>query len=109
MQIFITFFTVKNSALSVFKCLVIGSAPIRVSWQKDGKRLIDSPANRISSNGNQHKLEMPKSALDDTGTITVVAENDFGKTNSSAYLHVQGTLNIWAIEFEFDYQKSFQS
>ncbi|XP_063712658.1 titin-like isoform X5 [Symsagittifera roscoffensis] len=86
--------TLPKGKSAVFKCLVIGSAPIRVSWQKDGKRLIDSPANRISSNGNQHKLEMPKSALDDTGTITVVAENDFGKTNSSAYLHVQGPQGV---------------
>ncbi|XP_075253986.1 muscle M-line assembly protein unc-89-like isoform X3 [Convolutriloba macropyga] len=83
--------TVPKGKSAVFDCTVIGSPTIRVTWQKDGKRLIDSQNNRISSDGaHKHTLEIPKVAADDTGTITLVAENDFGKTNSSAYLHVQG-------------------
>ena len=84
-----------------FNCTVIGSGAIRVTWQKDGKRLINSPSNKITSedDNRKHKLEIPKATAEDTGTITLIAENDFGKTNSSAYLQVQGNWSHPQINF----------
>lgn len=72
---------------------VSGEPPPTVSWYRDGNRLVSSPDFQITQDGDVHGLYIPEVFYEDTGKISVRAENPAGEAICSAHLYVQGELN----------------
>nr|XP_060639353.1 obscurin [Anolis sagrei ordinatus] len=76
---------------AMFKCIVQGSPPLSVNWEKDGRNLGGrSESNRIQiqSQGEKNALKIQSTRLDDTGTYTCRAANPLGATSAAASLVV---------------------
>ncbi|XP_062979003.1 obscurin [Elgaria multicarinata webbii] len=76
---------------AMFKCIVQGSPPLSVNWEKDGRHLGGrSESNRIQieSQGEKNALKIQSTRLVDSGTYTCRAENPLGATSAAAALVV---------------------
>ncbi|KAK9396008.1 obscurin [Crotalus adamanteus] len=76
---------------AMFKCIVQGSPPLAINWEKDGKHLgksYDSNRIRIESQGEKNALKIQSTRLGDSGTYTCHAENPLGSSSAAAALMV---------------------
>ncbi|XP_042333179.1 obscurin isoform X7 [Sceloporus undulatus] len=76
---------------AMFKCIVQGSPPLSVNWEKDGRNLggkSESNRIRIESQGEKNALKIQNTRLVDSGTYTCRAENPLGATSAAAALVV---------------------
>uniref|UniRef100_A0A670JR42 Ig-like domain-containing protein n=1 Tax=Podarcis muralis TaxID=64176 RepID=A0A670JR42_PODMU len=76
---------------AMFKCIVQGSPPLSVNWEKDGRHLGGrSESNRIQieTQGEKNALKIQSTRLVDSGTYTCRAENPLGATSAAAALVV---------------------
>uniref|UniRef100_A0ABM5GMQ0 Obscurin isoform X5 n=1 Tax=Pogona vitticeps TaxID=103695 RepID=A0ABM5GMQ0_9SAUR len=76
---------------AMFKCIVQGSPPLSVNWEKDGRHLGGrSESNRIQieSQGEKNALKIQNTRLVDSGTYTCRAENPLGAASAAAALVV---------------------
>uniref|UniRef100_A0A8C6XFF4 Ig-like domain-containing protein n=1 Tax=Naja naja TaxID=35670 RepID=A0A8C6XFF4_NAJNA len=76
---------------AMFKCIVQGSPPLAINWEKDGKhlgKLSDSNRIRIESQGEKNALKIQNTHLGDSGTYTCHAENPLGSSSAAAALMV---------------------
>ncbi|XP_066483103.1 obscurin isoform X3 [Tiliqua scincoides] len=76
---------------AMFKCIVQGSPPLSVNWEKDGRHLggkAESNRIQIESQGEKNALKIQSTRLGDTGTYTCRAENPLGATSAAAALLV---------------------
>ncbi|XP_029139630.1 obscurin [Protobothrops mucrosquamatus] len=76
---------------AMFKCIVQGSPPLAINWEKDGKHLSKSyDSNRIwiESQGEKNALKIQSTRLGDSGTYTCHAENPLGSSSAAAALMV---------------------
>lgn len=76
---------------AMFKCIVQGSPPLSVNWEKDGRHLggrTDSNRIQIASQGEKNALKIQSTRLVDSGTYTCRAENPLGATSAAAALVV---------------------
>ncbi|XP_053118296.1 obscurin isoform X21 [Hemicordylus capensis] len=76
---------------AMFKCIVQGSPPLSVNWEKDGRHLggrTESNRIQIESQGEKNALKIQSTRLVDSGTYTCRAENPLGATSAAAALVV---------------------
>ncbi|KAJ6655088.1 hypothetical protein lerEdw1_005992 [Lerista edwardsae] len=83
---------------AMFKCIVQGSPPLSVNWEKDGRHLggrAESNRIQIESQGEKNALKIQSTRLVDSGTYTCRAENPLGATSAAAALVVD-TLDSYS-------------
>ncbi|KAL8164795.1 UNVERIFIED_CONTAM: hypothetical protein K2H54_006944 [Gekko kuhli] len=76
---------------AMFKCIVQGSPPLSVNWEKDGRHLggrAESNRIQIDSQGEKNALKIQSTRLADSGTYTCRAENPLGAASAAAALVV---------------------
>ncbi|XP_015268483.1 PREDICTED: obscurin-like, partial [Gekko japonicus] len=76
---------------AMFKCIVQGSPPLSVNWEKDGRHLggrAESNRIQIDSQGEKNALKIQSTRLVDSGTYTCRAENPLGAASAAAALVV---------------------
>ncbi|XP_058997342.1 hemicentin-2 [Mustela lutreola] len=86
--------------LVTMACPVRGSAPIRVSWLKDGLPLPLSQRTHLHSSG--HTLRISQVQLADSGVFTCVAANPAGVTNRNFTLQVHVPPVLEPVDFQND-------
>uniref|UniRef100_A0A6I8N269 Ig-like domain-containing protein n=1 Tax=Ornithorhynchus anatinus TaxID=9258 RepID=A0A6I8N269_ORNAN len=72
-----------------FKCHVIGTAPIKVTWAKDNREIRPGGNYKMTLVENTATLTVLKVAKGDAGEYTCYASNSAGKDSCSARLGVQ--------------------
>ncbi|XP_077160177.1 obscurin isoform X7 [Paroedura picta] len=76
---------------AMFKCIVQGSPPLSVNWEKDGRHLggrAESNRIQIDSQGEKNALKIQSTRMADSGTYTCRAENPLGAASAAAALVV---------------------
>ncbi|KAI5701651.1 hypothetical protein M8J75_011738 [Diaphorina citri] len=82
---------------ATFVATINGNPKPRLTWFKNGQRLVPSQKYQINYTNQQASLKISQVTADDTGHYTLLAENPQGCVVSSAYLAVEGD-NIYERE-----------
>uniref|UniRef100_A0A672FZ46 Ig-like domain-containing protein n=1 Tax=Salarias fasciatus TaxID=181472 RepID=A0A672FZ46_SALFA len=77
--------------VAVFSCLVDGSPPLSVQWQKDENWISEDPKIQRTFENNQAFLRIPACEATHGGRYTCQAVNEAGQDKCVATLIVQGT------------------
>lgn len=77
----------------VLECTYTGTAPISVTWQKNGREVYQSNRCSMITTEKSCILEISSSAKDDDGQYVCKVENDVGQDSCQAYLSIIGALH----------------
>ncbi|XP_078537623.1 titin-like [Lissotriton helveticus] len=80
--------SVKGSFVHL-ECIVSGTHPITVKWQKDGQEIVSSEKHKYSFHENIAFLEINQLEAADSGSYTCAAANKAGSSQCSGYLTVK--------------------
>lgn len=73
--------------------------PTKVTWYKDNISIDNNPDYQTFKTNNRYVLKIEETFVEDSAKFTCRAENDFGFSETSAYLSVKGkhniTINVW--------------
>lgn len=74
----------------ILECTFTGTAPIGVSWRKNGINVTQSEKCHITTTETSAILEMSSSKQDDAGLYSCHIENESGQDNSQAAVSILG-------------------
>jgi hypothetical protein len=78
-----------------FEAHIDSNLPLSVEWLSDDKQLKpDLRTNIIEDDNNIYSLEISDASVDDSATISCVAENVIGKVIDNAILTVKGIIDF---------------
>ena len=77
----------------MFEIHIESEKPVEVRWFKDNLPL-NSPDYETRHEGNIASLTIEETFSEDTARYTIKVSNMYGEVESSAYLHVKGTLSF---------------
>lgn len=74
---------------AVFTSKISANPRPRITWFRNGQRIVDTQKYETSFSNNQASLRVKQAAADDSGHYTLLAENPQGCVVSSAYLAIE--------------------
>lgn len=86
----------QEGADAQFQVQISANPRSRVSWFKNGQRLVSNNKYQIVTTNNQSYLKINKTSHTDTGHYTLLAENTNGCVVTSAYLAVESPQEVYA-------------
>lgn len=81
-------FHVEKGKQLTLECSYTGTAPIQVSWRKNGVNLTHSEKCSITTTETSAILEISNSRLEDAGLYSCHIENESGQDNSQAAVSI---------------------
>lgn len=72
----------------------VGGDPTKVTWYKDNILIDNNPDYQTFKTNDRYALKIEETFVEDSAKFTCRAENDFGFSETSAYLSVKGKHNI---------------
>lgn len=86
----------QEGADAVFQVQISANPKSRVTWFKNGQRIVSSSKHQISTTNNQTVLKINKTHSSDTGHYTLLAENPNGCVVTSAYLAIEAPQEAYS-------------
>ncbi|CAH1976506.1 unnamed protein product [Acanthoscelides obtectus] len=94
---------------AVFSAKLSANPRPRITWFKNGQRIVESNKYESTFSNNQASLKVKKATADDSGHYTLLAENPQGCVVSSAYLAIEPVATQEGLIHESTFRQQTQT